>query len=660
MAGRRKGSSQVNLKRWAIFLTLALLSLVSVYRQNFLFQSEPSKVDLRPAPQVQPPDSVIRASPPQVKPSRRIAPVTTTTAARPRSTRSPPQWEECAPQWQTCTCAGPVRWGNGDTWKVIPITNGELEQSVDCNFDKLGDILPGDDRKHCECQAVNEVDESSSDSIWLFCAGQWQDCHCEGTIRWGNNGRWRKYKVLGTETSRTLRCDIQSLPDVAPGDDAKHCECLATPGTEFFERINPGLHPVGTSFQTPVGSCEIFEADKENGDHGAQLWEAVMPFCAEAWEPEASIQIGDRPISRAKQQSLMRIWVEPRYQENYDRIYQDGWVDRAFVNYYMGLAGGKHANMTRELIRSVHEFSKAAVIVVNFGFSTDPGWDVTEFPRLVVFNAEPLPPQAQRSFNFNKFRAMILTRIRVGIQLDSDQFVAPGVDVLFDRTSVEVTRDYPFPILPAHFLDWGPQGEGPGGVGHKLWDRYCPEMRDGICKWQTARWGHAHPTWTFWALPFLGRWLGKNFRDEWLPEGKNGQKALRVIDVKEDEDLLNVGTWEDGGTKQWCKFDIPDPTEFEVMVAGTKQPTSKNGRRKCQYGKHCGNIVKDRYNPAGIAKLFYTAHHAVFPNQTLKYIRELSNLAQRGELPPPVLYMGEFFSGSADLRKAYPDLRCLA
>ena len=28
---------------------------------------------------------------------------------------------------------------------------------------------------------------------------------------------------------------------------------------------------------------------------------------------------------------------------------------------------------------------------------------------------------------------------------------------------------------------------------------------------------HAHPTWTYWALPFFGRWLRRHFRDERLP-----------------------------------------------------------------------------------------------------------------------------------------------
>ena len=54
----------------------------------------------------------------------------------------------------------------------------------------------------------------------------------------------------------------------------------------------------------------------------------------------------------------------------------------------------------------------------------------------------------------------------------------------------------------------------------KYWDRYCPGDVNDLrrsCPWQTTRWGHAHPTWTYWALPFLGRWLRRNLRDETLP-----------------------------------------------------------------------------------------------------------------------------------------------
>lgn len=125
-----------------------------------------------------------------------------------------------------------------------------------------------------------------------------------------------------------------------------------------------------------------------------------------------------------------------------------------------------------------------------------------------------------------------------------------------------------------------------------------------ICNVST-RWGHAHPTWTFWALPFLGTWspgladnrgswwsyplpniavghpwkvrgfslhasshrmcsdfpshvtrgfskyaprIRRHLRDETLPASAK-VPALRVTDIDVDEDLLNIGTWEERGHK---------------------------------------------------------------------------------------------------------------
>merc|ERR1712050_534101 len=178
----------------------------------------------------------------------------------------------------------------------------------------------------------------------------------------------------------------------------------------------------------------------------------------------------------------------------------------------------------------------------------------------------------------------------------------------------------------------GDQGE--------YWERYCPK---GKCRFQTARWGHAHPTWTFWALPFLGRWLRRNFRDETLPERKDGQmKSLRVTDVPEDEDLLNIGTWEEGGTKQWCKYDQVGPSDFSAILRNTGTDV-----HQCRAGS-CGDITSDRrYHPGGVAKVFWTAHHAVNPSETKNYVEKLE--ANAKALPPPILYHGQFYKNAKEL-----------
>ena len=59
-----------------------------------------------------------------------------------------------------------------------------------------------------------------------------------------------------------------------------------------------------------------------------------------------------------------------------------------------------------------------------------------------------------------RLRAMMLAKIKVGVQLDADQFVAPGVDNMFASTAREITKEYPRIIMPAHFLDRAPRDGG--------------------------------------------------------------------------------------------------------------------------------------------------------------------------------------------------------
>ncbi|CAK0875257.1 unnamed protein product [Prorocentrum cordatum] len=108
--------------------------------------------------------------------------------------------------------------------------------------------------------------------------------------------------------------------------------------------------------------------------------------------------------------------------------------------------------MNYHLIPSVHLFATKPVVVVHFGMVAPLVWDPKEFPRLVVLHAAPLPNLPKRRFCFNTYRAMLVARVRTGIQLDSDQFVAPGVDALFRRAAGESFQDYPMPILPVYFL----------------------------------------------------------------------------------------------------------------------------------------------------------------------------------------------------------------
>lgn len=82
-------------------------------------------------------------------------------------------------------------------------------------------------------------------------------------------------------------------------------------------------------------------------------------------------------------------------------------------------------------------------------------WDPEIFPRLIVLHADPIETMNEGrdgvSFNFNKFRSMLL-RIKVGVQLDADMINGPNCDRLFAATKKEITAQYPYPIMPVHWM----------------------------------------------------------------------------------------------------------------------------------------------------------------------------------------------------------------
>ena len=43
-------------------------------------------------------------------------------------------------------------------------------------------------------------------------------------------------------------------------------------------------------------------------------------------------------------------------------------------------------------------------------------------------------------------------RVKVGVQLDGDMLVAPNCDKLFDATEKHINAEYPYPIMPVHWM----------------------------------------------------------------------------------------------------------------------------------------------------------------------------------------------------------------
>lgn len=493
-----------------------------------------------------------------------------------------------------------------------------------------------------------EEPEEPGKHVWVYCAPQWERCQCPGKIRWGSSGKWQIVELHSGSSHTTVECsvDADGLTDVAPGDGGKHCECSMRMGTHAHRSINPFSLEKGMQVRPGtrmVGDCKIYERKQGEGEHGAALWSAAKDLCAQSGGKKR----GDRALSPTFIRKLMKVYIDAKFVKNYDSFTDThGWVDRAFVTACAMPPEGEEAAQAQQLLRSVHLFSKYPIVVINFGMSTPRSWTASRYPRMILLHGAPLG--GERSASIDKMRAMLLSRVRTGIFLKVDEWVGPHVDKLFESTERESTQQYPMPILPTHFLDKNPEA----GFTD-WWYRFCPTSDK--CKLQTTRWNHNHPTWSFWALPFFGKWLRRNLRDETIPprsDMKHYHQDLRITDVPTDEDLINLAIWEEHGTKQWCKFDLPDPAEFETLLGG------KHDGNRCV--DQCNDMPGDsRFHKSGVPKVFYTACSAVNPHQSEKYIERLNDMLKAGTLPPPILFHNKFYHDGEELRKDHPHLKCL-
>lgn len=326
--------------------------------------------------------------------------------------------------------------------------------------------------------------------------------------------------------------------------------------------------------------------------------------------------------------------VDQRFDANYDRWYDNnGWVDEAYVNYMkMGIdddpsAAGTYEGETELLIESVHKFASRPIVVFNLGAEPAPaGWTAERFPRLVVFNVGAALPQGVR-FNFNKLRAMMLAQVRTGIAVDSDMFVFRGFDSMFRRTKAEVTEAYPYPILPVH---WMSREEAP-----EWQDSYsCFKFKCPDCPKRTLRWGHAHPTWTFHALPFIGDLLAGAHDHPTHVLGLSPEASKVVV---EDEDYFNVGLWLVNATKQWCKFDIAWVKDFTHFLNSDANEMNTWGR-----------FADKKWFPEGIPLAFYAAHGAKNTTETRLMLDRLAAIPQE-KLPPQVYFNFKWYSDEAPM-----------
>jgi len=333
--------------------------------------------------------------------------------------------------------------------------------------------------------------------------------------------------------------------------------------------------------------------------------------------------------------SLVEFFVDPRFQSHYERFKgSDGWIDKAFLT-YMGLGGANDTISGEEdlLVQSVHHFSTAPIVVTNFNARVPDSMTLDRFPNLVLMHARSTSTIG-KSFNFNKFTAMLFAKVKRGLVLDADQFVNHGVDYMLQRAAEETTAQYPYPIMPVHWMSRDPESSDMADYpAHYTWVFKSPDAPT-----RTMRWGHAHPTWSHHALPWLAKWTSYAL----APDATKPPAWLTDQGHLEDEDLMNVAMWADNATKQWCKYDLPGPGDFEVYLKQVGQP---------------GMWKDSKFYPHGIPLVFFTAHAAKEPDTSHKWLSKLWD--DTDDRRKPILYNGQWFNSSAALRAHDAALRCI-
>lgn len=265
----------------------------------------------------------------------------------------------------------------------------------------------------------------------------------------------------------------------------------------------------------------------------------------------------------------LAVYLDCEYVESYLNwtSEESEWLEEAYVSYVAGRKDSNYEWQATNLVRSVDLFSNRPIVVVVFGDEFVPPASWRGLPNLIVYRMST--GLRMVSFNFNKIRSMISSRVLFGIQLDTDQIIAPGMDQLFAGTRREIHEHHPWPMLPVHWMSR--EGKKPEPYWEYAFNDW-PGKR-------TMRWGHAHPSWSYWALAFLTDMLHERLAATiepgakllvWnLPEAKDvglpsvikrGVKVERIAlpagFMREDEDMLNVALWRDGVAKDWCKYDL--------------------------------------------------------------------------------------------------------
>lgn len=375
---------------------------------------------------------------------------------------------------------------------------------------------------------------------------------------------------------------------------------------------------------TPLASCKTINRDTPS-EADENLKKAAQTFC------------------HAGLGKLVEFYVDPAFQANYVRLVDaDGWIPEAFLTYMY--AKDEKANVAAEedlLVRSVHHFSTRPIVVTLFGYRIPESFSPEKFPNLVVMQSRDCRDVTGKSFNFNKLTSMLFTKVRTGLVLDADQFVNAGIDTMFPRIAQEITKDYPYAIMPAHWMSRDPTAKDMILAQREYAFNFVSYEAPAV----TMHWGHAHPTWTHYALPWLATWTSYALQPDLAPTW------LQVQGHLEDEDILNIASWAHKATKQWCKFDITSPDDFQrYMMRYDDSPVDLD--RPGYDGK---------WYPKGLAYMFFSAHDAKDPETSMHWLQQLWSDVKATEAPRrSIFYDSRWFDSAKELYSYDPELRCLA
>jgi len=395
-------------------------------------------------------------------------------------------------------------------------------------------------------------------------------------------------------------------------------------------------NPVSLNRDAPIVVSSCADLSHSDDDWEQQRREALKDLCA---DPEMA--------------SMFEVTLDPAFKEQYNKYYgDDGWTDTAWLN-FVGVKGhnDKFGLLTKKMAESVRRASKHPLVIVVFG--EVPLTDILsqDFPNVVLLRAKGIPENKHLSFNFNKLRAILTAKIRTGMSLDGDMLmVTKKADSLLERTRQEINKGYPFPMMPVHFLDRDPndeRGKGNFGVrreGHpedKGWrplqTNFLLYTCDG-CPDSTMRWGQAQPSWTYWSLPFISRWLSAKMHGQTL-------LGVNVKSVDEDEDLLNVGLWAEGATKSWCQF---QPAASFAWIDEHLIP---------QVG--FGEWYDDpHYFPKGVPMGMFIFHGQKEVDGYAVALKVLNEKASQVDAAKPYVFNDKWYDSFAEMKKDVPDLTC--